>query len=277
MTTPDTLNLTTLPFYQWDTFVPVLEEADMGVYQSMMDSIFREGDSAVQQQRPSLFREHTLVPHDTHLLVRPDKSSPSWTFVLLVFLAGLLCLYYRVHKITIGHLLHSIVDSRAMDRMLRGNNMTRTVQMVPMGLLLIASLALPVAYFTDRLPFASYLTLSAVAMLAYLLRNLLLRILGTIFDDNAAVTTYITNNYLYHLVLASVTIPLLFLFFYLPWSNEVVLDILAGLIGLEFVMRLFRGMKLFLTQSSNAHFYLFYYLCIVEIVPILVLIKQIID
>ena len=277
MTTSDTLDLTTLPFYQWDTFVTVVEEADMGVYQSMMDSIFREGDSITQPQRPSLFREHTLVPHDSNLLVRPGKSSPSWTFILLVILAGLLCLYYRVHKITVGHLLHSVVDSRAMDRMLRGNNMTRTVQMFPMGLLLIASLALPVAYFTDRLPFVSYLTLSAVVMLAYLLRNLLLRFFGTIFDDSAAVNAYITSNYLYHLVLASVTIPLLFLFFYLPWSNEVVLDILAGLIALEFIMRLFRGLKLFLTQSSNAHFYLFYYLCIVEIVPILVLIKQIID
>ena len=65
--------------------------------------------------------------------------------------------------------------------------------------------------------------------------------------------------------------------FYLPWGNGVVLDILAGLIVVEFIVRLFRGMKLFLTQSSNAHFYLFYYLCIVEFIPILVLIKQIIN
>ena len=266
MTTPDTLNLTAQPFYQWDTFVPVVEEPDMGVYQGMMDSIFREQDSAVLQYRPSLFREHTLVPHDASLLARPDVEPPAWTFVLLVLLAGLLCLYYRIHKISVGSLLHSIVDSRAMDRMLRNSNMTRS----------IPSLALPTAYYVSRLPLGNYLLISAAVMLAYLLRNLLIRLLGTIFEDNVAVQTYITNNYLYHLVLASVTIPALFLFFYLPAGNGVVLDILAGFIVLEFVLRLFRGMRLFFIQSFNSHFYLFYYLCIVEIIPILVLIKQII-
>ena len=276
MTAPDTLDLTAQPFYQWDTFVPVVEEPDLGVYQGMMDSIFVEQDTAVQQYRPSLFREHTLVPHDTGLLARTDNSAPAWTFFFLVLLAGLLCLYYRIHKITVGGLLRSIVDSRAMDRMLRDSNMTRTMQMVPMGLLMIASLALPMAYFAIRMPLGNYLLLSAAVMLAYLLRNLLIRLLGIIFDDSAAVQSYITSNYLYHLVLASVTIPMLFLFFYLPGGNHVVLDILAGLIVLEFVVRLVRGLRLYLTQSFNSHFYLFYYLCIVEIIPFIVLIKQII-
>ena len=248
----------------------------MGIFQGMVDSVFCEQKPTSEIQRPSLFTGHTLVQHDNGLQTRTDNTAPAWIFAILVLLSALLCIYYRLHKITAKNLLHSLVDSRAMDRMLRNNNMPRIVQLIPMGLLMVASLSLPVAHFSDHIPFGSYLLLSAAAMLAYLLRNLLLRLFGTIFDDNTAVVSYITSNYLYHLVLASVTLPLLFLFFYLPRGN-VALDILAGLIVLEFILRLVRGLKLFLTQSSNAHFYLFYYLCIVEIIPILVLIKQIIN
>ena len=50
-------------------------------------------------------------------------------------------------------------------------------------------------------------------------------------------------------------------------------DILAGILGLLFVVRLIRGLQLILTFSKTPKFYLFYYLCILEIVPIIIIIK----
>ena len=272
MTTPDTLNLTAAPFYEWDTFVHITEEPDMGVFPGMIDSIFCAHDTAEPQTRPSLFTGHTLMPHDNTLTERPSTAAPSWIFIVLTLLTALLCLYYRVRKITLGHLLHSIVDSRAMDRMLRGNNMTRSAQHIPMCLLMVATVSLVINHIAFS-NFGSYLLLTAVLVFAYFARNGLMRTFGAIFDSTAAVTNYITNNYLYHLVLATVALPLLFLYFYLPDGRNTALYILAAVGVLEFLMRVVRGLKVFLTNSSSAHFYLFYYLCIVEIVPILVLIK----
>ncbi len=267
MNSPDTLNLAALPFYQWDTFVAPQSDPEVGVVPAMLDSIFCEHDSVVY--RPSLFSSHSLMPQDRNLTPRPDSTTAPWIFGVLVLLTALLCLYYRMRKITFGPLLTALVDSRAMDRMLRNNNMTRSIQLFPMGMLTVAVVALTL----QPVPLWQYLLLTAGLIVAYALRNGLMRFLATVFDNSGAVSTYVISNYLYHLTLATLLLPMLFLHFYLPRGGEMMLYVMVGLVAVEFLTRLVRGLKLFLTQSSGAHFYLFYYLCIVEIVPILVLLK----
>ena len=277
MTTSDTLDLSTLPFYQWDTaaVVPVQESEEYAGL-SMLDSIFAPRMETEVRQHPSMFRGHTLSVTHQDTVARPPQGVPAWTFVALLMLVGLVCLYYRQHKITFSNLVKAVFDDRAMDRLLRGNNLTRTVQLIPMGLLLLAVMALPVTHMPILTQLPSplvFLLLIVASALAYLLRNVLFLLLGSVFDNNAAVNLYISNNYLFHLLLATVLLPFLFLYFYLPGGSEAVLYILLGITAIEFVLRIFRGMKLFLTQSSDARFYLFYYLCIVEMVPILLLVK----
>ena len=41
-------------------------------------------------------------------------------------------------------------------------------------------------------------------------------------------------------------------------------------------MRLVQGVKIFLTHANGVGFYLFYYLCIVELVPVVVLLRVLI-
>ena len=267
MNNPDTLNLAALPFYEWDTFVAPHDEPEVGVVPAMIDSIFCEHDSAVC--RPSLFSGHSLAPHDGGLTPRPVTATDPWVFGVLVLLTALLCIFYHIRKISFGKLLAALVDSRAMDRMLRGNNMTRSMQLFPMGMLTMAIVAL--AAQPD--PLWRYLLLVAALTVAYILRNGLMRFLAIVFENNGAANSYITNNYLYHLTLGTLLLPLLYLHFYLPQGSNIMLYLMGGLTGIEFLMRIVRGLKLFLTQSSGAYFYLFYYLCIVEIVPFLVLLK----
>lgn len=267
----DTLHLDTLPFYLWEAASTVdAQEGYVGV--AMIDSVFDTRPADSLRQHPSLFLQHTLAVRHDSLQARSVNTPPIWIFSFLTILTAMLCLYFRLHKLHVGTLLTSTVDSRAMDRMLRGNNMTRTSQLLPMGLLMVATLALPLHSLTlDGI--GNYLLLTVGLATAYLIRNILIRLLGIIFDNSAAVGIYITSNYIYHLVLASLLTPLLFLYYYLPGAHNTLLFILEIIVITEFVIRLFRGMKLFLTQSSESTIYLFYYLCTVEIVPILVLIK----
>jgi len=272
MTTSDTLCTDTLPFYLWDTAATPVETEEPFAGVAMMDSIFTLRPADTLRQHPSMFQRHTLAVEHGYLQPRPDTGAPAWTFIVLTLLTALLCLYYRLRKLHVGDVIASTVDSRAMERIMRGHNLMHFFQLMPMGLLMLAALAVPL-HDLALTGFLNYLLLFAALVAAYLLRNALMRLLGTIFDNSAAVSLYIKNNYLYHLVLASLLTPLLFLYFYLPGAERTMLYILGILIILEFIMRVFRGMKLFLTQSSGPTFYLFYYLCTVELVPILVLIR----
>lgn len=280
MNTPDTLSLSPTAFYQWDSIPYPIEEhtPDPGVATDSCYSLYMvQGEAVDTLVRPSMFTGHGLDQIHGGMTIRTFLGLESWIFVLLVVLTALLTLYYRQHKLHIADMLQSLFDSRAMDRMLRNNNLTRTIQLIPIGLLVVAGIALPVHLVAMRhTGIMGYLLLWAAVAAAYLLRNGIIRLLGAIFDDHA-VDSYITSNYLYHLALATLVLPLAFLYCYMPYGHDAIGYGLLGVTLLEFLLRLFRGMKLFLTQSTASHFYLFYYLCSVELVPILVLIKWLIE
>ena len=284
MTTPDTLDLNTQPFYQWDgtPYVVETDVSDMGV--AVGDTTFSPffvPDSCVVHDtvvRPSLFKEHALAAQHDGLVTRSEMSTPVWVFGLLLALVALLTFYYRTCKLRLKDIGTVLVDSRAMDRTLRNNNLNNRFRFLPMGLLMLACVMLPVHQMAlAKTGFGGYVLLVAAVATLYLLRNGLLRLLAIIFDNGTAVDSYITSNYFYHLALATLTLPLLLPLAYMPFGKNVLLYLLAGVLAVELAMRLFRGLKLFLTQSSGPYIYLFYYLCIVEVTPILVLIKWIIE
>lgn len=280
MTTADTLDYAQLPFYLWDS----LQHDSVVVPTAGVDSCFTEflvptADAAHDTlERPSLFVGHSLVPQDGALSRRPDNVAPAWVFPVLLALVAVVTLFYRLRKLQLHDLLLALVDSHAMDRLQRNNSLLHTSQLVPMGLLMLGCLALPVHQLAMyKTGFVGYLLFTAALALAYLLRNGLMRLLGNVFENKWPVDIYITSNYFYHFVLATVVLPVLFLLLYLPRGTMPALYVLGGLVVLEFLARLFRGMQLFLTHSSGPRFYLFYYLCLVEIAPILVLINWIIE
>ena len=272
--TNDTLDLTTQPFWQWSTHEMPTTEVDTGI---PFDSIHRPREVMDTVFRKSLFQRHTLqVQHQT-MTVRPDNNEPTWIFVSLLLLTGLICIYYHLRKIKFATLLKALVDRRVMDRLVRDCNLNRTVIMLPMGLLLVATCCLPVHRIAmAQTGWVGYLLLIAGIGLLYILRNSILRLLGNTFENRQGIILYITNNYLFHLMEATVTIALLFPFFYLPGARTAMAFITGGFVAIAFLVRLFRGVKIFLTLPNSSNFYLFYYLCIVELIPILALIKWII-
>lgn len=281
MNSPDTLDLSTLPFYQWDTVAPAPADSNEFAWLEAMDSLFAQRPATEVHERPSLFRGHSLQVEHSAPLTRNDGTAAPWVFIVLTLFTAMLCLYYRIRKLQMKELLPSMFDSRSMDRMLRNHNMTHSYQLFPMGVMLTTVVALPVSTLLapslNWAPGLTYLLFVVGLTLAYLLRNGLMRLLGTIFDNEEAVSLYITSNYLFHLLLATLLVPLLYLLYYLPNAHEALLYVVGAVATIEFLVRLIRGLKVFLTQSSASQFYLFYYLCIVETAPIIVIVKYIIS
>lgn len=263
--------MTDLPFWQWDYALPVYDTTDTGI---PIDSIYLPHEVPDTVFRESLIAPHNLPVTHNELQSRPDISTPAWIFIALLLFSALACIIFRLRNIKMGLLLKSAIDLRAMDRLVRDCNLNRTMTMLPMGLLLVAELCLPVhQLLLPQSGIAGYLMLFVGGGLFYILRNGLLRLLGSTFDNMQGISLYITSNYLYHLIEATGAIALLVLYFYLPGGREVMTWILVIYLCIGFLTRFLRSVKVFLTHVNGPSFYLFYYLCIVETIPIIVALK----
>ena len=269
-----TLDLSALPFSEWPTTEAPSEATNTVI---TLDSILPPRELPDTIYRQSIFHRHTLQVQHQELQPRPEHHTAAWVFAMLILLSALLCIYYHLRKIKIKTLLHATIDRRALDRLIRDSNLNRTSVMLPMGMFICATLAMAVHLQAMReTGVGGYLLLSAGLMAAYILRNGLLRLLGNTFENKAAVDIYISSNYIFHLTEATLVCVLLYPLAYLPGGGNAMLVTIAVVLGIGLLMRFLRGMKLFLTLSSGPSFYLFYYLCTVEIVPALVLIKLVI-
>lgn len=267
----DTLDLTLLPFWQWSPQEAPSAEVDTGI---PFDSIHRPQVAMDTVFRKSLFQRHTLQVSHTTLQPRVNPSEPTWVFIVLMLIVGLQCLYFRLRKLKIMSLLKAAGDIRAMDRLKRDSNLNLNYLWHPMGLLVVA----PIVLLVQRmlLPDTGFLfgiLLVAAADVLYIVRNGILRMLGNTFENKQGVNLYITSSYIYHEIEGLVVVTLLFLFFYLPGARMTMFFIIVGFLAVAFVIRFLRSIKVFLTIPNHSSFYLFYYLCIVEILPLMVLAK----
>lgn len=260
------------PFYMWHDAFP-MENVDTckGV---PLDSIFAAVGRGELVVRQSLFSGHELVQNHTDLTVRSINAAPAWVFVVVVLLCAALCLFYNRHKIDIVELLRSTVDMRSAGRLQRIQSLNRTGAMVPVALILAAAMALVIwAVAMPQIGLGGYLLLALVLAVAYLLRNSLLRLLAAVFDRQSTMSTYRTIGYLHHLLLSTAVVPMLFVVVYVPNAQNAALWTVGILTILVFFLRFSKGVQLFLTKTQGFSLFLFYYLCTVEVIPLLVLLK----
>lgn len=268
----DSIATNTAPFYLWEPCS--LQPADTEAPAFALDSLFMPLTETDTVYRPSMFTHHSLTAVQSDLQLRERHETPAWMFVTILLLSALLILYYRLHKVKLPTLFQSVLDKRVMDRMLRGNNLGRRLPLAPMGLLAVAALCVAMHWSAmQHTGWLGWLALTAGVMLVYLLRNGVLRLLASVFEQEQAMNTYITSNYLFHLILATLLVPLLFPLVYLPAGNNTVMIIGIVVCVIEFIVRFLRGAKLFLTQTKGSSLFLFYYLCTVELIPVFALVK----
>ncbi len=118
-----------------------------------------------------------------------------------------------------------------------------------------------------------YLMLVAAWGLIYLLRTLIMHILEFVFLAKGGFITYHYNVFIYNKLLAFVLLPVTAV---LPFVPSYMVPWLfiggGGAFALSYLMRLIRGLQIGLKNRLSI-FYLILYLCALEILPILVLIK----
>ena len=269
------LQIETLPPYAplADTTADSLQP--LCIYDSLFTPVGRQEPSL----HKSLFTHHLLPVENTHEITIQHQGSPGWFLLFIALSLFFICTFLRNKQISLVELLQSAIDSRAMDRLLRDANLTHASDQAIIAPLMLIPVVL-VAYFAFLPPvndvwlsILRYLLLLLACCLIYYARNGIFRFFGNAFDNNEALHLYLSSNYIYHLLYGIVATVLSFFVFYTDRVGTTFLYILGGMLALLFIIRLLRGMQLFLTNSKSPKFYLFYYLCILEIVPIIIVTK----
>lgn len=260
------------PFYLWhDAYPTAVVDTGTGIPH---DSIFPWVGNDSLVVRPTLFAGQELVPEHSTLAARTATTAPAWVFVVVVLLCATVCIYYRSHKIKIGELLRSTVDSRTAGRMVRSQSLGKMGVLFPIALMLTAALALAVWEVAMRhTGIGGYLLLAAALAAGYFLRQGLLHLLSAVFEQQPMMNSYISTSYLHHLLLTTIAVPLLFVLVYVPGAQEATLWTVGIMTLLVFILRFSKGVQLFLTKSQSVSLFLFYYLCTIEMIPPLVLLK----
>lgn len=241
----------------------------------LYDSAFVPQDHAEPVPRKSLFTHHLLpVRHESEMAVGHD-GTPGWYLGGIALALLFLCLFLRAKQLRLLDLLQSLVSERAMARVLREANLTRAITQAPIALImlfpvcLVASKVLMPA--TSPLSILNFLVIYVAACAVYYLRNGIYRFVGEAFLNSEAMHLYLTSNYVYHLAYGIVATALAFFVCFTGPLGGIFFYILAGIVGILAVMRFVRGVQLILTHAKSPKLYLFYYLCTLEIVPIIVL------
>ena len=254
---------------------------DSTAYCCVYDSIFTPVKQEQPEVRKSIFTHHQLTVKHNHEIDIHHDGTNGWFLGVIALSIFLLCIYLRRKQIDLLTLLQSAIDHRAMGRMLRDTNLTHAPDQAPIALLMLLPITLVGYYFFFPHPdnmwrdMLQYLMLYAASIVIYFTRNGIFRFIGNAFNNGEAVHTYLSSNYIYHLLYALTATAMAFFVCYTDSVGSVFFYILAGLIALLFTVRLIRGLKLILTFSKTPKVYLFYYLCILEIVPIIVITKVI--
>jgi len=119
----------------------------------------------------------------------------------------------------------------------------------------------------------SYFTIIGFIMVIYLFKYLFSKVLFFILNDLTSATEYIFNIALFNNLMGIILIPIMCLFYFsvIP-SNTVLFYIAIPLVLFTFILRIIR---LFLIGSSKgvSYFYIFLYICSLEILPLVVLFK----
>lgn len=234
--------------------------------------------------RTSPFVGHNLPPDHTEVILRTHDLNNSWMMGVLLFIGLLVFLFLQHHHIKLLVLFRSAIDRRRLDQIMREGAVDRFniyLESVFCYAVMLASILCYIVYqYAPSLVsiHSSLFILIAVACLtlAILLRSGLTLTLGNTLMKGDQVKHYMLNNQVYHFVGTIVMIPLVLLI-YFSELHHAVLWISVSVLAILFVVRLIRGTQIILTNLRPTRFYLFYYLCIVEIVPLMIIAKFLVD
>ncbi|MES2397165.1 MAG: DUF4271 domain-containing protein [Bacteroidota bacterium] len=230
---------------------------------------------------PSLFKNHLLTANDH----KPEIHYTNYDFVITGFLLFLYILfvwmyvsnYKKLSQIVKGFYINRNSNQLSRDELSIGNRVSFFL-----SIFFIITLTLFIsrilAYYGFQLITSNIAVLNIIIgialIVAYSLKFASIKLFGYIFKVQREANEYMMTIFLFCNTLGLFMLPIVVgLTFVKQVSPVVFIYTGIGVIVTFFMIRMIRGLILGLNSSEISRIYLFMYLCTLEILPIVILVK----
>ena len=230
----------------------------------------------------NLFKSHELIPvHDSPQVHK--VSNPDWLFLILILVLGVLT-YLRVfYRKNFFQIIAACFNNNLTNQIVRDENllMQRASVMLNITFSIVSAsfiylLSIHYDWSLDGMGtgFIRFVFLAVIVSATYTLKFLVLRLCAFLFNLGREMATYTFNIFIINNLLGLTLIPFLALLLFGNLVNDAALYVIAlGLAGVAYLYRIGRGVLVAVSYPGFSPFYLFLYLCALEIAPLLVLVK----
>jgi len=244
-------------------------------------TVFQDTLSHAQVRQPSMFSSHQLKANDKSPSIK-NFVNYDWITVHLIICLILLGWSRVYFGKRFNQILKAFFSIRQMNTLAREGNLFRERISIPLLINYLVSFSLLIYLALVELVQASFFELTGIrlfsvimlfVLISWFLKNIAINLVGTIFRNSLVATDYVYTNFVFNIFNGLILIPVVVLAIYLPALEA----IYAGIV-LWFIIYLYRLIRELFTGLSFKEFSLFsriLYLCTLEIVPLLVLIKLI--
>ena len=212
---------------------------------------------------------------------KPRSTGETWVIVVILFLVLFFAILKNAFSKELSSIIQSFYDNRVLNQITKEGNLFSSWPFLFLyllfGLTIGMYLYLSGKYFRLEYSYRGFewfLMLSALVIGLFSLKIIILRILGFFLGVQKIVKEYVAILYLTYFNAALLFLPLVIAYSLTPYRYAEVYSYLAILfVILVVVIQFVRAGTNILSNYHFSKFYLFIYLCALEICPVLILIK----
>ena len=233
-----------------------------------------------------LYYGHALKPVNTSAVYRKNVM-PDWFFPLILVVLVVYTWLRIFYSKFFSQMIQAFINTNLANQIVRDENIF--VQRASVYLSIVFNLVLALMLYLVSvhfewemggigMGFSRYVFFVILVSAAYALKFLTLKICGWLFEQEREMATYVFYIFLINNILGMALLPFICIFAYNEnLSFSWLLSIPLIFTVLAYCWRIFRGIQIGLGISPFSPFYLFLYLCALEIAPLMILLRVVIQ
>jgi len=232
--------------------------------------------------KKSIFASHQLQP-EVFLPKKKNVINPEWVSPLLILIFLLFAIAKYGYFRNIQQIFKAFFNNRLFNQLFRdGGLFSERVSLILFSsyLLSLSLFIFKISCFYFNVPDSFLLSLFLFVkilisiLIFYILKMGVFNLSGFIFRSSKETSGYVLNIYVFGQITGVLMLPIIVLITYL--CNEIIIYTGLILFSLIYLYRLFRGFSIAISNVKGSIYYLFLYLCTLEILPFFLLAKVVI-
>jgi hypothetical protein len=251
--------------------------------QREVNKMFHGQSKEINLQNQVFIETKEQVSHELVLPSRPvAQPQQDWFTIMVIISVVLIATVRHTFGNYLGNLFQGFLNYSTSSRMFREQNVSLSQGEIRLEIFsyLVNSLYFYqiVQYFNLNLPFDGYIKFAfalGLVFLFFLVKKILYKAVGFVFENTIETSEFLFNFGNYIRITGIVVLPFVLLIAWAPFPTPYPL-FATGLttISILYLILIWRGIRIFLKKQFSI-FYLFLYLCTLEIIPLLVVLKLI--